>query len=961
MLMLVKAVWVRRMPDGRLAMDTASSSSSAEGTPAPFVLTNDADAMRQLLADVPDSPLVLDAAELFRIVLPGSQAESIEQRIASVVAPETAPAAGLWQAWQAVDARLAGMPLWALETMELLLRELGETASARLLGRYASNVRLAGKNCGPWRDSFASESLRQTRRHVPVHADCSPLDADAVAAMLQPGSPLARKMPGYEPRAGQIEMLRAVVRAFNAPTHLLVEAGTGVGKSVAYLLPAALWARRNDVPVIVSTNTRNLQSQLLEKDLPLVRQVVEASGADKSGRPGTGSDLRVALIKGRANYLCLRRLGALLEHGQFELDRSGLRAFLRTVAWAVQTRDGDLDDLSGSHGMDAAFLLHLGSLVEECPGRGCRHFRRCFLQRARDRAMQAHVIIANHALVFAEMSGTSVALPPAGQIIFDEAHNLEEAATRHFSVEVTPARLAVLLRRLTRGGGKQGGGVLDTLRRQIEKGGMGGTEDRRALLRLVREAATDASGLQSVGMRLFRALHAWSGEGKEPRRFRRLSPEGPPTFLAAAGASGTRSRNLEAPQAAEDCAPVPEGWLAVTDAVLGVREAADRVHASMQALAAGVRQTTGEDELALHEDVALDLEAAAAMVRAFVQDVEFALAGSDAEHVFWVQPARSREKLAEVWAAPLRIGPRLETALYAVKSSVVFCSATLRVGGSFAFVAGRLGVDRIPPERLATCVATSPFDYPAQCAVLAPIFLPEPGADGRAYAEQLSGLMLEVVLLTRGRALGLFTSYEMMRLCAGALRDPLAAEGIRLLMQGEGGSRDQITRVFRNGGACVLLGTHSFWEGVDVVGDALSCVILARLPFAAVGDPIQEARCEQVEAEGGQGFMNFSLPNAVIRFRQGFGRLIRHRGDRGVVIVADPRVVTRRYASRFRASLPCEVETMGDRDTLLARVEHVLAPAKIPPDAMASHGSDRRLLERETPRNTRNPEDRTRC
>jgi ATP-dependent DNA helicase DinG len=221
-------------------------------------------------------------------------------------------------------------------------------------------------------------------------------------------------------------------------------------------------------------------------------------------------------------------------------------------------------------------------------------------------------------------------------------------------------------------------------------------------------------------------------------------------------------------------------------------------------------------------------------------------------------------------------------------------------------------------------VAASPFHYPEQCAVLAPTFLPEPGLDGVVYAEQLSALMLDVFILTRGRALGLFTSYEMMHRCARLLREPLAEAGIRLLVQGESGSRDQITRIFRGGGACVLLGTHSFWEGVDVVGDALSCVVMARLPFAAVGEPVNEARREQVEREGGQGFHNFSLPSAVIRFRQGFGRLIRHREDRGVVIVADPRLVTRNYAMRFRRSLPCEVEVMQEREALLARVQAVL-------------------------------------
>ena len=209
-------------------------------------------------------------------------------------------------------------------------------------------------------------------------------------------------------------------------------------------------------------------------------------------------------------------------------------------------------------------------------------------------------------------------------------------------------------------------------------------------------------------------------------------------------------------------------------------------------------------------------------------------------------------------------------------------------------------------------------------AIPAPTFLPEPGADGVVYAEQLSALMLDVFILTRGRALGLFTSYEMMQRCARLLREPLAEEGIRLLVQGESGSRDQITRIFRGGGACVLLGTHSFWEGVDVVGDALSCVVMARLPFAAVGEPVNEARCEQVQREGGQGFLQFSLPTAVIRFRQGFGRLIRHREDRGVVIVADPRLVTRNYAARFRRSLPCEVEVVQEREALLARVQAML-------------------------------------
>ena len=858
----VRAVWVRRAPDGRALFETHPPSAGLQAPVADehaadrlFLITNDLEALRELLADSASGgdAMALDMAELFRFAFPSSSAETVTQMMAAAT-DATPDAASLCQAGDSMLQRFRAMPLWALETIELLLREVGETSLARFFGRCAADVRGCGKSCGTWHESFPAEALRQFQRTVPSHADCSPLDVEAVTALLQPGGPLSRLMPGYEPRPGQIEMLRSVVRAFNDGRHLLVEAGTGVGKSVAYLLPAVLWAKLNDVPVVISTNTRNLQSQLLDKDLPLVRQVAQQSGAGEGVEDGA---VRVALVKGRSNYLCLRRLNGLLEHGQYGMDRAEMRSFARTVAWVVQTHTGDMDELGGGCGMDEEFLGQLASLGEECPGRGCRFYRRCFLQKARDRSLRAHVVIANHALVFAEMSTPGVALPPAGQIVFDEAHNLEDAATRHFSVEVTASRLHTLLRRLTRGGGRHAGGVLDVLRRQADKGDLGGSSDRRkALLRQIREVSAEIEHLRSSGHRFFFALYALMDDAKEPRRFQRVAGSPEPGFLVSAGVeSGKRGPIVALPLGAEQRA----AWCEVVDAVHAFQAAVAQSDAALLSLAATLRQAA-DGELALHEDQAVDLEAGAAQLRGFALDVDFVLAGSDDAHVFWVQRTRSHERFGELWAAPLKIGPRLATELYAHWSSVVFCSATLRVGDVFDFVAGRLGVDQIPPERLTTCVAASPFHYPEQCAVLAPTFLPEPGADGVVYAEQLSALMLDVFVLTRGRALGLFTSYEMMRRCARLLREPLAEEGIRLLVQGESGSRDQITRIFRGGGACVLLGTHSFWEGVDVVGDALSCVVMARLPFAAVGEPVNEARCEQVHAKAGTGSCSFRFP-----------------------------------------------------------------------------------------------------
>jgi Rad3-related DNA helicase len=317
---------------------------------------------------------------------------------------------------------------------------------------------------------------------------------------------------------------------------------------------------------------------------------------------------------------------------------------------------------------------------------------------------------------------------------------------------------------------------------------------------------------------------------------------------------------------------------------------------------------------------------ASVALQALALDLDFVLAGTENAHVFWIQRARGREaRLGEAWAAPLSVGDRLADEIHRQKASAIFCSATLRVGGSFAYMAHRLGVDLLDAGRFATCVAASPFDYQRQCTTLAATFLPEPGGDGeRTYVEQLGALLLDLFLATRGRALGLFTSYDMLQQCARMLRQPLAEAGIRLLEQGGDGSRDQITCVFRAGGACVLLGTHSFWEGVDVVGDALSCVVVARLPFSVVNDPVVEARCEQIDAAGGNSFREFAVPAAVIRFRQGFGRLIRHRHDRGVVIVADPRIMTRNYGRWFRNSLPCAVESVDSCGALLARVRQML-------------------------------------
>ena len=933
-------------------------------------LTNDVAAFEDLTPGK-DADIV-DIMAVRAFACPGAPLDHAEQLFDG--APPSAEA--FHNIWLQFEKRLMRFPLWALETIELLLRDLGEKPLARLIGDFAHRVRQTGSNCGNWTDTFATEHLRVERKNMPTHADCSPLPLERVVAHLLPNGVFARLMPGYEPRPGQVEMLRAVTRAFNEGKHLMVEAGTGVGKSLAYLIPAAAWARLNDIPVIVSTNTRNLQSQLIEKDLPLVREALRIEfGEDECQK------FRVAVLKGRTNYLCLRQLTILLEQSQFELERPELRLFTEAVAWAVGTPDGDLDTFAGGGGRaNPAFLSKLASVGEECQGRGCRYFRRCFLQKARARALAAHVVIANHALVFSDLQVEGGMLPPYAQIVFDEAHNLEETATRHLSIEFTPYEISRVLNRLSRPRAKRGGGTLETLRNHLEGGTVTADEKLggalRECLRASRRAVED---IRTDARVLFERMNHLLGEGRNAVRYK-CKRSGEVEKLKSLEVEKSKNTEVEtSPLLDFSTSPLlnfstskllprfvfrGNAFMPACDLLDEGGVAADRetlrgsLHTATEhltRLADLLRRASGEG-LALFGDQAANVEGAAETLNGLIGNMNFLLDAQDTEYVFWAEPAgRFWPGQANLIAAPLSIASALAERLYSQKTSVVFCSATLRVGGTFNYIGRRLGIDligklrnqgveKLRNEEIATskllntstsqllnsstsqllsCVAESPFDYHRQCATLALTCLPEPGgADSNSYTEQLSGLMLDVFLKTRGRALGLFTSYEMMNNVSRLLEDPLREAGIRLLVHGASGTRDQLARVFRSGGGPpnVLLGTHSFWEGVDFVGEALSCVVMARLPFTAVGDPIFEARCEQIEEGGGSSFRELSVPQAVIRFRQGFGRLIRTCTDRGVVIVADPRLVTRNYGSIFSRSLPCPVQPIHAREKLLDTV-----------------------------------------
>jgi ATP-dependent DNA helicase DinG len=647
---------------------------------------------------------------------------------------------------------------------------------------------------------------------------------------LGPQGPIAAALQAqgepYEARDEQQRMCTAVASALSSSRHLIVEAGTGVGKSFAYLVPALAWAAETGRTVAVATSTIALQEQLVRRDLPLLARALPF-------------EVRFALVKGRSNYLCLRRMTAAVADRPLFEDEA--RRQLEAIdAWSREPGEGSRQELDFQP-LDAVWDL-VKAEHGNCLGRACRFYARCPYQASRARAHEAHLLVLNHHVLLSDLalrrSGASF-LPEVGAVIVDEAHDLEETAAEHLGSRASSWGLAQLLGRLWNARTRQG---------------LLASHPELALRVAVEEARVASSAFF----------------------------EGLGDALRAAG--GGRAGRVVPAQALPEPSPVPPE--------LGER---------LTRLAAALE--TRREALA-DRDAALELGARARTL-AEAGAALTALAGPCLEGtVRWVDLGPRSVTLC---SAPVDVGRLLHEVLWSKVGTAVLTSATLATGRppSFDYLRRRLGLDDATELALG-----SPFDYPRQARIVLRADLPDPSRASDAWEASLPDAIESAVLASGGGALVLFTSLTSMRRAAEALRTRLEEAGLELLVQGEGLERAQLLDRLRAGGG-VLFGVASFWQGVDVPGEALRHVVIARLPFEVPTHPLHVARSARIEAAGGDSFQDLSLPQAALRLKQGFGRLIRRASDTGRVTILDPRMLTKPYGRYLLESLPaCPVDVV---------------------------------------------------
>lgn len=694
------------------------------------------------------------------------------------------------------------------------------------------------------------------------------LDLEEVSAVLEPGGPFHKSFPDYENRSEQLEMLRASARAISEGRHYLIEAGTGIGKSLAYLIPSALWASSNQHRVVISTNTINLQDQLISKDIPLLLKTLKL-------------DCKAAVLKGRSNYLCPHHLETLRKSKPKTIDE--MRVLGKILVWLESSQSGDRGEINLNGQPENRVWNRVSADHEDCSTEGCikRTGGRCPFYQARQRAHSSHLIVVNHALLLADVATGNRVLPEYDTLVIDEAHHLESATTNALSFYTSQS----LLRRSLSALGDENKGILHWVL-SIGKDHLSPSENG-SLNQLIQSLISRSFKTKSRMDEVFQVLQGFLDRSPAAKRdskytiqLRFQSPHSPESFGGVLRA-GSDWDELEA------------SWDHARQSLYGLLEDIQKLWESINQLLGNNRQDQPQVEAILN-----DLREASRELFEMYENIDNLVFEPDPNMIYWIESHPQRPAVA-IQAAPLHIGELMENHIWFEKRAVILTSATLTTAGSFDYIKNRLQA-----HDAETLSLGSPFDYQNAALLYLVEDIPEP-TDFRGHQQAINQGLVPLCKATGGRTLVLFTSYSQLQNTARAITGPLAQEGIIVYEQGSGPSPHTLLTSFRSADQAVLLGTRAFWEGIDIPGPDLSVLVIAKLPFQVPSDPIVAARAETYQ----DSFNSYMLPEAILSFRQGFGRLIRSKQDVGVVAMLDKRLISKTYGDLFLSSLPnCTIQ-----------------------------------------------------
>ncbi|WP_017755549.1 ATP-dependent DNA helicase DinG [Calidifontibacillus oryziterrae] len=669
-------------------------------------------------------------------------------------------------------------------------------------------------------------------------------------------SRLQRIRPEIEVRPGQIEMMEIIEKAFQKRFHALLEAGTGTGKTIAYLLPSIMFARKFNRPIVISTYTTQLQEQIISQEMKLLREALPFS-------------IRAAVLKGRNHYLCLRKFEQYLADSSSD-NYDTVLTKCQILIWLTETVNGDVDELNLSSG-GRIFWNKVKSDTQSCTNSHCPWFSRCFYQLNRNHAQIAHVIITNHALLLADMKHEYSLLPAYSELVIDEAHHLEDAASEHLGVQLDYLSIQTLLNQI---GMIEGAGLLQRLFELTKEGDI-------QQLKAVRGVEEQLCELKSSIDELFRSIRTFALSKND-------------TIKNEIGRISYRY------QISKESGVV---WKDVKNNAYATIEVLKDFKEAFTILLGSIEHK--KDNLTYVQQGYLnDSKSTISSLDVLKDNLCKLLYEVHMNRVTWIETEpKGAQNSTYLFSQPIDPSDILADQLFAKKDSVILTSATLAVKNSFEYIKERIGLNDF---EVLTKIIPSPFSYKDQVQLLIPTDVPQiKDVDQEQFIKEIADRIVEIARITKGRMLLLFTAFDMLEKTYYAVKQSSALDSFVLIGQGiSSGSREKLTKNFKRYDQAILFGTSSFWEGIDIPGEALSCIVIVRLPFSPPDQPILAAKAELLKQAGKNAFMELYLPQAILRFKQGFGRLVRARNDRGVVIVLDRRIVTKSYGKKFISALP---------------------------------------------------------